>query len=1051
MENRNSLRTVLILLAIFATSFSSFSQTSDYKDRLGAVRDLVNSNELIMIWSQGEDFNSHLCYQRIYDLDLTHPGGVDSTLTKKPLNIDSSITGAKRLAVATGNFLGGNFKHFVAAWEGPNNSVTVSIPEIEPSTLDWTNSNKLSISGLAPNGKKKIHVETGNFLGNSQEEFVVAFQGADTTVHLQLYSFNAGSLIPQQQGSINNEKTRPPNSSQDNWDIVSGDFDSDGLDDLALLFVKPLGGSDWSLFITIYTVDENGNFIIKSSQEVFQKPAYTVIEINVDGAAGAFNADAGPEIAFGFSFFQNEEPGNDTYVYLIDVKNSLTTLIVDDTRRVARNVVGPNEMPQLNVGAGDLNRDYRDELILMSGGTFYVYTTDDQLIPQFKSQRSVSSEGDNYNSDGFLAIEDMDLDRSCEIVVAKSFEDHDPGGLQHFELHVYSLDSTLINYTLKARRINEEPVLSNNGSRNYAIALGDFDGDRKRLGDPVHFRRSGVMQPTVVLYTPPIHYDLLNGTTYDLSDCFPDQDCGFSSTYIQSTTSDTTITTEVHEDWGGDATITASQLVLKEKVKATYGDKFSAKESSGTSYTITTGRVAAGDDWIYSNVYDIDFYEYPVYDGNEPTPIGYFLVTVPQNPRPLWIELKDDDLLGSQFKPDHETGNVLSYRSSNTFDTSRVIVDFPEQTIGSTGNSFVSLLISSFRENSIDTSWDAGLEIGATLDLTGDFGGFEAGVEVEVNGHYNYGEMYTQTVRVQQSLEVRGDLGHLDPQYGTSGTYYVKPYAYWTSYGALALDYKVTQLPVGGNSFWQTNYGGKSDLGFSLPWRYDPEKGYPFPGNDTTYRYRSRDIKLSKIDPRGGDSVYIMAKVRNFGLQSVTSPFTIKFYDGNPNTGGAQIGETTVDTIIAARGYRNVFVPWLIPLSQQFDSLRIYAVIDQENSVTNEVHENNNIGWAPAIGYGSIVGIEPERIVPDKYVLYQSYPNPFNPSTTIKYSVPNSEVVSLKIYDMLGSEVATLVDEYKNAGTYSIEFNASKFASGVYFYQLHSGNFVETKKMVLLK
>ena len=89
-------------------------------------------------------------------------------------------------------------------------------------------------------------------------------------------------------------------------------------------------------------------------------------------------------------------------------------------------------------------------------------------------------------------------------------------------------------------------------------------------------------------------------------------------------------------------------------------------------------------------------------------------------------------------------GNVLSYRSANTFDTSRVIVDFPEQTIGATGNSFVSLQIQSFRENEIDTSWDAGLEIGATLDLTADIGGFDVGDEVEVNGHYNYGEiLYT--------------------------------------------------------------------------------------------------------------------------------------------------------------------------------------------------------------------------------------------------------------------------------------------------------------------
>ncbi len=160
-----------------------------------------------MIWNQGENQSSQFCYQRIYDLDLTHPGGEDSTLRKKPIYIDSTISGNKSLAVATGNFLGGSFKHFVAAWEGPNNSVTVSVPEIESGTLSWTNSNIITLTGHRSNGITNIHVETGNFFGNRQDEFVVAFQGVDTTIHLQLCSFNSSSLMPQLEGSINDERT----------------------------------------------------------------------------------------------------------------------------------------------------------------------------------------------------------------------------------------------------------------------------------------------------------------------------------------------------------------------------------------------------------------------------------------------------------------------------------------------------------------------------------------------------------------------------------------------------------------------------------------------------------------------------------------------------------------------------------------------------------------------------------------------------------------------------------------------------------------------------
>lgn len=1049
---KSFLDTHLLMCTLVALLYStSLAQITEYKDRLNQVKDLVNSNELIMIWSQGQSNSNQFLHQRIYDLDLTNPGGVDSTLIRKPLQIDSSITGNKYLSVASGNFLDGEYKNLVAVWETADNKLRASVPEIDSAALSWSTSNELTLSGLAASQKNKVRVATGNFFGNAQEEIVVGFQGQDFTIHLQLCSFDPGSLVPHLQGNINDEPSLNSNLYLNNFDVVTGDFNSDGYDDIALLFLKQVAPNNWALWITIYTIDNNGNFVRRSSKQVFEEPGYDVYEVNIDGIEGSFDNDAEMEIAYGFSFFQGEQGGNDTYVYLLDIKNNLDSIIVYDSKRVDENLVGPNEMEPFNVGAGDFDKDNYDELVMVSGGRIFLYSVDSELNPTYKSQQNVPVQTYNLESDAFVAVDDMDLDQSSEIVVAKSFKDNEPNGLQHFEIYVYVVDSTLTNYTLKARRTNEEPIPTSNNLRNYAIAMGDFDGDRVRLGNPVHFRRSGVMQPEVVLYTPPIHYDIINGTTYDLSGCYPDQNCGFSSSYIQSTTTDTTITTEIHEDWGGDATLTSSQFILKEKIKATYGDKFSSKESSGSSITITTGRVAAGDDWIYSNVFDIDFYEYPVFNGQDPVPIGYFIVTIPQNPRPIWIELKDDDLLGNQFRPDHETGNILSYRSTSTYDTSRVIVDFPEQTIGATGNSFVSVELQSFQENNVETSWDAGLEVGATLDLTGDLSGFEGGLEVEVNGYYNYGEIYTQTVRVQQSLEVRGDLGNLDTQYGTSGTYYVKPYAYWTSYGAMALDFKVTQLPVGGNSFWQTHYGNKTDLAFSLPWRYDLEKGYPFPRNDSTYRHRTRDIRLSKDLPLGGDTVTIAAKIRNFGLQAITTPFTVKFYKGDPNNGGSFIAHTTVDTTIAARGYRNVSVQWAIPVSQNLDSLRIYALIDDENVVTNEVHENNNLGWAPAVSYGTITGVETDQTIPESFELAQNYPNPFNPSSTIKFQLSSSGKTTLTVYNMLGQIVQTLVDGFLNRGSYAVQFNGSGLASGVYFYRLQTDNFIQTKKMMLIK
>lgn len=89
--------------------------------------------------------------------------------------------------------------------------------------------------------------------------------------------------------------------------------------------------------------------------------------------------------------------------------------------------------------------------------------------------------------------------------------------------------------------------------------------------------------------------------------------------------------------------------------------------------------------------------------------------------------------------------------------------------------------------------------------------------------------------------------------------------------------------------------------------------------------------------------------------------------------------------------------------------------------------------------------------IPQNFELMQNFPNPFNPSTKIRYSIPEISFATIKVYDMLGNEVATLVDEEQAAGNYETDFNAAGLSSGMYFYTLKAGNFVETKKMLLLK
>ncbi len=154
---------------------------------------------------------------------------------------------------------------------------------------------------------------------------------------------------------------------------------------------------------------------------------------------------------------------------------------------------------------------------------------------------------------------------------------------------------------------------------------------------------------------------------------------------------------------------------------------------------------------------------------------------------------------------------------------------------------------------------------------------------------------------------------------------------------------------------------------------------------------------------------------------------------------------------------------WAITYNGQANSQEIPVAVGVDAS-GNVFSTGNSIGATTGYDIAIIkysqtpTSVESETDVPSSYDLSQNYPNPFNPSTKIRYTIPNvsqsgveGSRVQLKIYDVLGNEVATLVNEEKSAGSYEVKFNASQLSSGVYFYKLQAGSFVQTKKMVLLK
>ena len=139
--------------------------------------------------------------------------------------------------------------------------------------------------------------------------------------------------------------------------------------------------------------------------------------------------------------------------------------------------------------------------------------------------------------------------------------------------------------------------------------------------------------------------------------------------------------------------------------------------------------------------------------------------------------------------------------------------------------------------------------------------------------------------------------------------------------------------------------------------------------------------------------------------------------------------------------------------------LALFALnLQGQNVWINEVHYDNNFGWAPVVSLGTPTRLESSSTTPQQFVLHQAYPNPFNPSTTIRFDLNVKAHTSIKIYNIRGQEIVILTNEVYAAGSHQVQFNAFGLASGLYFYQLivepvnnKANSFMQTRKVVFMK
>ena len=243
-----------------------------------------------------------------------------------------------------------------------------------------------------------------------------------------------------------------------------------------------------------------------------------------------------------------------------------------------------------------------------------------------------------------------------------------------------------------------------------------------------------------------------------------------------------------------------------------------------------------------------------------------------------------------------------------------------------------------------------------------------------------------------------------------------------------------------GNALWEKTYGtSASDYLFCMHQTND--QGYILAG--FTQSSGSGDIWLIKTDSMGNP-----VWTKTFGGERMEQAQCVK----ETPSGGY---------IILGSGYiygASQLNPWLIRTDTSGDSIwtKVFST-----GTGHSIKQTNDGGYIIAATMGDEAcliklafdptSIKLEKNIPNKFTLSQNYPNPFNPSTTIEFDLPKTTEVSLRIFNILGEKVATLISDRLSAGSYSYDWDASNLASGVYLYRLQAGDYVETRKMVLIR